>query len=70
MMINRSPTSQEQYLFMGNDTRVQVVYLGIIILHLNIDFFFAKCGVHTLSIRRNLIYVPILDIIFFWNWES
>ena len=40
MMISRSPISQEQYVFMGNDTRVQVVSLGIIRLHLNIEFFF------------------------------
>ena len=40
MMISGSPISQEQYVFMGNDTRVQVVSLGIIRLHLNIEFFF------------------------------
>ena len=50
VMISKSPTSQEQYKFMGNDTRVQVVYLGIIRLHLNIEKknIFSKCGVHTL----------------------
>ena len=37
MMISRSLTSQEQYVFMGNDTRIQVISLGIIILHLNIE---------------------------------
>ena len=44
MMISRSPTSQEQYVFMGNDIRVQVVSLGIIRLHLNIkrNLFFCK----------------------------
>ena len=36
MMIRRSPTSQEQYVFMGNGIKVQVVSLGIIRLHLNI----------------------------------
>ena len=38
-------------MFMGNNTRVQVVSLGIIRLHLNIEkiiIFVAKCGVHTL----------------------
>ena len=50
MMISRSPTSQEQYMFMGNDTRVQVSFLGVVRLYLSIDFFFliAKCGVHTI----------------------
>ena len=52
MMISRSPTSQEQYVFMGNDTRVQVVSLGIVRLRLNTEiffiFFFAKCSIHTL----------------------
>ena len=51
-MISRRSTSQEQYVLMGNDIRVQVVSLGIIRLHLNIEFFFffffAKCGIHTL----------------------
>ena len=35
MMISRSLTSQEQYVFMGNGIKVQVVSLGIIRLHLN-----------------------------------
>ena len=50
MMISKSPTSQEQYVFMGNGIRVQVVSLGITRLHLNIEkfYFFAKCGIHTL----------------------
>ena len=58
-MISRNPTSQKQYAFMGNDTRVQVVSLGIIILHLNIEknlFIFLENVAYI-----NLIYVPILD---------
>ena len=40
MMISlMSPTSQEQYMFMENGTRVQVAVLGFVRLHLNIDFF-------------------------------
>ena len=27
-------------MFMGNETRIQVISLGIIRLHLNIEFFF------------------------------
>ena len=50
-------------MFMGNDTRVQVVSLGIVRLHLNIEFFFLflQNGAFIPSIRINLIYVPILD---------
>ena len=65
MMISRSPTSQEQYVFMGNGIKVQVVSLGIIRLHLNIKnknkFIFLQNVAFIPSIRRNLIYVPILD---------
>ena len=49
MISKRNPTSQEQYLFMGNDTKVQVDFLGVVKLHLSIEFFLiAKCGVHTI----------------------
>ena len=65
MMISRSPTSQEQYVFMGNDTRDQVVSLGIVRLHLNAEknifFFFLQNVAYIPFIRINLIYVPILD---------
>ena len=49
-------------MFMGNDTRVQVVYLGIIRLHLNIEkkIIFLQNVAFIPSIRRNLIFVPIL----------
>ena len=63
MMISRmSQTSQEQYVFTGNSTRVQVViFSGLLDCILVQEIFWnRKCGVHTL-IRRNLIYVPILD---------
>ena len=63
-MISRRSTSQEQYVLMGNDIRVQVVSLGIIRLHLNIEFFFfffLQNVAFIPFIRRNLIYVPILD---------
>ena len=50
-------------MFLGNDTRVQVVSLRIIRLHLNIEknLFFLQNVAFIPSIRRNLIYVPILD---------
>ena len=52
-------------MFMGNGTRVQVVSLGIIRLHLNIKnknkFYFLQNVAFIPSIRRNLINVPILD---------
>ena len=52
MMISRkSPTSQEQYIFMGNGTRVQVVFFRVVRLHFSTLFFFgiAICDVHTLN---------------------
>ena len=35
----RSQTSLEQYVYMGNGTRVQVYFLGVVKLHLNIGNF-------------------------------
>ena len=35
MMSRRSPTSQEKYVFMGDDTKVQVVFLGVVRLQLS-----------------------------------
>ena len=49
MMIRKmSPTSQEQYVFMGEDTRVQVAFFffffGVVRLHLRRKFsFFFNC---------------------------
>ena len=40
MIRRRNPTSQEQYMFMGNGARVQVGFLGVVRLHLGIEFFF------------------------------
>ena len=43
MMISRmSQTSQEQYMFIGGNTRVQVTFLGVVRLHLSTEkcFFF------------------------------
>ena len=50
-------------MFMGNDTKVQVVSLGIVRLHLNtfFFFFFLQNVAFIPSIIINLIYVPILD---------
>ena len=40
MISRRSPTSFEQYVYMGDDTRVQVAFLRIVRLHLSTNFFF------------------------------
>ena len=50
-------------MFMGNTIRVQVVSFGIIRLHLNLKkkLPFLQNVAFIPSIRRNLIYVPILD---------
>ena len=53
MMISRSPTSHEQYVFMGNGTRVQVVSLGIIRLHLNIK---------KIIFLQNVAFIPSINI--------
>ena len=37
MISRRSPISQEQYVFMGGGTRVQVSYLGVVRLHLSTE---------------------------------
>ena len=36
----RSLSSLEQYVYMGDGTRIQVAFLGVVSLHLTIDFFF------------------------------
>ena len=58
----RSPTSLEQYVYMGDDTKVQVDFLGVVRLHLNAEKFLELQDVASIpSIRRNLISVAILD---------
>ena len=62
MISRRNLTSQEQYVFMGDGTRVQVAFLGVIRLHLSMENFLELQNVAFIpSIRRNLIYVHILD---------
>ena len=57
-----SPISLEQYVYMGDGTRVQVDFLRVVRLQLDTINFFVLCDVsYILSIRRNLISVPILD---------
>ena len=67
----RSSTSLEQYVYMGNGTRVQVDFLGVVRLQLSIGNFLELRDVAYIpSIRRNLISVPILDRLryrIFWN---
>ena len=47
----RSPTNLEQYVYMGDGTKVQVDFLRVVRLQLNTKFFFgiARCDVHTLD---------------------
>ena len=49
VMSRRSLTSLEQYVYMGDGTRVKVDFLAVVRLQLSIEFFFgiAGCGVHT-----------------------
>ena len=57
----RSLTSLEQYVYMGDGTRVQVDFLGVVRLQLNTRYFLEFQDVAFMpSIRRNLISVPIL----------
>ena len=47
---------------MADGTKVQIDFLGVVILHLNIGNFLELQDVTYIPfIRRNLIYVPILD---------
>ena len=49
-------------MFMGDDIRIQVVFLGVVRLQLSIENFLGLPNVAFIpSIRRNLIFVPILD---------
>ena len=57
----RSPTSLEQYVCMGDNTKVQVDFLGVVRLQLNIGNFLELQDVYIPSIKRNLLSVPILD---------
>ena len=51
MISKISPTSLEQYVYMGDGSRVQVDFLGVVRLQLSTRNFFgiAVCGVHTLD---------------------
>ena len=58
----RSPTSLEQYVYMGDGTRVKVDFLEVVRLRLSTGNFLELQDVAFIpSIRRNLISVPILD---------
>ena len=58
----RSPTSLEQYVYMGDSTKVQVDLLGVVRLQLSAGNFLELQDVKYISsIRRNLISTPILD---------
>ena len=58
----RSPTSLEQYVYMGDGTKVQVDFLGVVRLQLSTKNVLELQDVAYIPlIRRNLISVPILD---------
>ena len=58
----RNPTSLEQYVYMGDGTRVQVDFMGVVRLQLSIGIYLELQDVAYIpSIKRNLISVPILD---------
>ena len=58
----RSPTSWEQYVYIGDGTGVQVGFLGLVRLQLStINFLELWDVAYIPSIKRNLILVPILD---------
>ena len=62
MISKRSPTILDQYVYMGDGTRVQVDFLGVARLQLSTGKFLALQDVAYIpSIRRNLISIPILD---------
>ena len=74
-MINkRNPTTLEQYVCMGDGIKVQVDFLGVVRLQLNIGNFLELQDVTYIpSIGRNLISISISDGLgysFLWNWES
>ena len=50
----RSPTSLEQYVYMGDGTTVQLDFLRIVRLQLSAGIFFgiAGCGVHTRDLEK------------------
>ena len=51
MISKRSPTTLEQYVYMGDGTKVQVDFFGVVGLQLSTGNFFGiiRCGVHTLD---------------------
>ena len=56
----RSQTSLEQCVYMGDDTRVQVDFIGVVRLQLSIGNFLELRDVaHIPLIRRILISIPI-----------
>ena len=58
----RSSTSLEQYVYMGDGTRVQVDFLGVVRLQLSTGNFLELQDVAYIpSIRKNLISVRIFD---------
>ena len=60
----RSPINFEQYMYIGDDTRVKVDFLGVVRLQLSIGNFLELKDVAFIPlIKRNVISVLILDIL-------
>ena len=58
----KSNYSLEQHVYMGDGTRIQVDFLGVVRLQLSIESFLELRDVAYIpQTRRNLISVPILD---------
>ena len=58
----RSPTTLEQYVYMGDCTRVQVTFMGVVRLQLSTRIFLELQDVVFIpSTKRNSISIPILD---------
>ena len=50
----RSPTSLEQYVYMGDGTRIQVDLMGVVRLQLSTrNFLKARCDIHTLNKEKS-----------------
>ena len=69
----RSPTSFEQYVYMEDDKRVQVDFLGVVRLSVSTRNFLELQDVAYMSSREiwyQYLFCIDFDIVFFWNWKS
>ena len=62
MTKKRRPSKHEEFVYMGNGSKVKVEFFGMIKLRLATESFLLLHDVAYIpSLRRNLIYVSILD---------